>query len=325
MSSSHKKAAFKATLLSSSSTPNHTSSTFLITEHSDIYDEHPFIYAKLVPEANTILLIDTGCGGATDKPEIEITSLREFMEVVPIEENGGKPLNDGSREGKGGKMGYVVVLSHCHYDHILGVEQFASDSAIYASAHDPTFLSPTNLPKHSLCKDMGISTPQYTPVLLPDNHELAIGGVSLGMRVLHTPGHTPDEVALWDEEEGMLYVGDTLYEWAPIIFPNEGSIVTWFRSVDSLVRLVSEHSRHSGLRIRISCGHVTAGQDALDVLRKTREFMVDVVKGKEKVRERFEKRGEVCVQYVQEGMRFSLVCPERLVKEAQTEQDVLLA
>ena len=102
------QSAFKASKLNST--------TFLIIEHSDSYDEHPYIYAKLIPQANTILILDTGCGGRTDDPKIELTSLREFIETVEVDaryENGDSgPLNEG------GKMGYVVVLSHCHYDHI---------------------------------------------------------------------------------------------------------------------------------------------------------------------------------------------------------------
>ena len=89
-----------------------TSSTFLIIEVDDIYDEHPFIYAKLVPAARTILLLDTGCGGRSNDPDVGVTSLREFIETVPIDDNDGKPLNHG------GALRYVVVLSHCHYDHI---------------------------------------------------------------------------------------------------------------------------------------------------------------------------------------------------------------
>lgn len=98
------KAAFHASRL--------TNSTFLIKEYNDIYSEHPHIYAKIVPAANTILLIDTGCGGASPDSEIVITSLREFIENVKIDDNNGVPLNEG------GRMGYVIALTHCHYDHI---------------------------------------------------------------------------------------------------------------------------------------------------------------------------------------------------------------
>ena len=89
-----------------------TPSTFLIVEVDDIFGEEPFIYAKLVPAARTVLLLDTGCGGRTRTPDAEFTRLRDFVERAPVEDNGGRPLNPG------GAMGYAVVLSHCHYDHI---------------------------------------------------------------------------------------------------------------------------------------------------------------------------------------------------------------
>lgn len=90
-----------------------TPTTFLIVEHSDAYDEQPHIYVKFVDDT-TLLILDTGCGGKTDKPDINLTSLREFVETVDVVENEGKPLNEG------GRRAYIVILSHCHYDHICG-------------------------------------------------------------------------------------------------------------------------------------------------------------------------------------------------------------
>jgi glyoxylase-like metal-dependent hydrolase (beta-lactamase superfamily II) len=89
-----------------------TRSTFLIKEYDDIYSEQPHIYAKIIPAANTILIIDTGCGGASNNAQVKIKSLRQFIESFKIEDNQGLPLNNG------GAMDYVVVLTHCHYDHI---------------------------------------------------------------------------------------------------------------------------------------------------------------------------------------------------------------
>jgi glyoxylase-like metal-dependent hydrolase (beta-lactamase superfamily II) len=99
-----KQSAFQASRL--------TPSTFLIKEYDDVYSEHPHIYAKVVPSANTMLVIDTGCGGASNNPKTHIKSLREFMETVRVDENNNKPLNQG------GRMKYLVVTTHCHYDHI---------------------------------------------------------------------------------------------------------------------------------------------------------------------------------------------------------------
>ncbi|KAI0691523.1 Metallo-hydrolase/oxidoreductase [Cerioporus squamosus] len=287
-----------------------TPSTFLIVEVDDVYDEHPFIYAKMVPSARTILLLDTGCGGKTREPNVELTRLRDFLEREPVEDNGVKPINPG------GAMRYVVVLSHCHYDHILGVEQFVHDSPVLASGNDPSFLAPANLPTHSLCESLHIRTPSYTPSLRAHGEDICSeDGVPLGIKLLHTPGHTPDQLALWDEEEAIIYVGDTLYEWAHIIFPNEGSIVQWLDTVDALTTLVQSSTRLN--EAKINCGHKTANGPALEVLQTTKAFMMDVLEGREKVKSRLTKRGEEHVEYVQEGGRYSLVCPERLVKEAR--------
>jgi glyoxylase-like metal-dependent hydrolase (beta-lactamase superfamily II) len=98
------KSAFQASRL--------TSSTFLIKEYNDIFSEHPYIYLKLIPSTNTALIIDTGTGGKSNDPTIRISSLRKFIETINVTENNDQPLNEG------GKMKYVVVLTHCHYDHI---------------------------------------------------------------------------------------------------------------------------------------------------------------------------------------------------------------
>lgn len=70
----------------------------------------PFIYAKVYD--SVLILIDTGCGGAARDPSVELKSLRQFIETYPVDDNNNQPLNPG------GKKHYVVVCTHCHFDHI---------------------------------------------------------------------------------------------------------------------------------------------------------------------------------------------------------------
>jgi glyoxylase-like metal-dependent hydrolase (beta-lactamase superfamily II) len=198
----------------------------------------------------------------------------------------------------------------------VGVEEFARDSQILASSYSPSFLEPESLPTHTLCKFLDIAVPSYKPTLVAHNHAIRMSQANdrnpwTGLRVLHTPGHTPDELAIWDVGERMLYVGDTLYEWTPIIFPAEGSITMWLNTVEELLQLVGVEET------KISCGHTTAGKPAREVITGAKSFMMDVLEGREPVRRQYEKRGEVFVEYVQDSHRFSLACPERLVREAQ--------
>jgi glyoxylase-like metal-dependent hydrolase (beta-lactamase superfamily II) len=156
------------------------------------------------------------------------------------------------------------------------------------------------------------------------HHEsfIAFKNVSTGVQVLHTPGHTPDELALWDEGERMLYVGDTVYEWEPIIFPLEGDIRVWMKSMDYLLDFVIRRQNKNSARmrsdaIRINAGHCTSAVDAEDVLRNGRGFIEDVVAGKVPVKGRTMVDGVKIVSYARNDGRFSLRCPEKLVLEAR--------
>ncbi|KDQ57184.1 hypothetical protein JAAARDRAFT_131469 [Jaapia argillacea MUCL 33604] len=199
----------------------------------------------------------------------------------------------------------------------VGVEHFAKDSPILASSNSPSFLAPSNLPTNSLCLSLSIPTPKYNPILIDHLSPIVSPNTNLplGMIALHTPGHTPDSLSLWDEEDRMLYVGDTLYEKEPIIFPKEGSIIIWFEKLDYLIDLVQ--SKPFADDIKVSCGHTTASRPALEVFRKTKGFMQDVIAERIPVKTRTKKRGEVYVEYVQTEMDLSLICPERLVLEAR--------
>lgn len=198
---------------------------------------------------------------------------------------------------------------------IVAVEQFP-DSCIIASSHSLDFISKSNLPTHSLCENLGIKTPNYTPILVPHQHAIrSRTEIPLGVSILHTPGHTPDELAVYDAAEKMLYVGDTLYEDETIIFPKEGSILEWMSSVEYLIAFV-EVENQAG-QVWVNSGHRTMCRPALEVLDATKAFMEDVISGREPVRRRVIFRGEENVIYEQRGGRFALRCPERLVLEAR--------
>jgi glyoxylase-like metal-dependent hydrolase (beta-lactamase superfamily II) len=201
----------------------------------------------------------------------------------------------------------------------VGIEDFAHGPTIIASAHDPAFLDPAVRPENSLYSYMGIRTPNTLQHCSAHDHEPHTSNTELplGWMILHTPRHTPDEIAIWNTNERMLYIGDTIYEHAAILIMSQGSLADWWTSVESLIQLVSGEDRTSKIPARISTGHITVGKDAKEVLESVQTFVREIINVREPVRRRRMKGMEVFINYQQDRMGFAMDIPERLVEEVR--------
>ncbi|CAF9931484.1 hypothetical protein IMSHALPRED_008641 [Imshaugia aleurites] len=294
--------------------------TFVIHEN-DKYEEHPFIYVKIYSDPGLVVICDTGCGGG-DAGREHYHNLKDYIETFPAAANDGKPLNPLEAERK-----YLIICTHCHYDHILGLKHFQPASKrILASSFDRSFIE-ENLPVHSLCKFLDVPTPEYTvSYWANDLEKLSFDQKSLNLQILHTPGHTPDELAWYDEQERHLYVGDSFYERVakdksyeqPIIFPKEGNWVHYMLSLEKLLRFVEEKNKEPGQApVRIGCGHITSSVDGVEILLAVQQYFRDLIDGKVPIVYSEEKRGEEFVLWKAAGdSRFSVAAPKRLALEA---------
>lgn len=297
------------------------SSTFLVVE-DDSYGEQPYIYVKIYP--NHVLLTDTGCNSSRSKNR-SVTSLRQYLENFPLSSNNYQSLNpDGAK-------GYIIICSHCHYDHILGITQFLSAKpTLIASEFDKSFLL-EDLPRNSLCKYINAPTPQYK-ISYWAKHMSFFSFASIPFRIqfLHIPGHTPDSLAWYDVDEHHLYVGDTFYErtrspkfpelpedagqvsglpatQAAIIFPEEGG--NWIQFMSSLdlllsfvkhknTELIRQHgSSHEPVpRVKAGCGHLTYNADGEQMIVEVQTMFKRIIAGKIPVTSSGQKRD--IIQYV---------------------------
>ncbi|KAH7319291.1 beta-lactamase-like protein [Rhexocercosporidium sp. MPI-PUGE-AT-0058] len=318
-------------------------STFLIIE-DDAYGEEPYIYVKLYPKH--ILITDTGCNSSRQK-HLSMASLRQYLEIYPLSINSGKCLNPG------GQKRYIIICSHCHYDHILGIPQFLeADPTIIASDFEKSFIL-QELPKHSLCKFINVPTPQYEVSQWARHMEyLSLGGHAFRIQFLHIPGHTPDSLAWYDIDEHHLYVGDTFYErkravpipglpddagqvpglpatQAAIIFPEEGgNWIQYMSSLDTLnsfvlyqnAELRRQHgSSHDPIpRVKVGCGHLTYDADAEDMIHEVRNLFERIIAGKVSVTSSGEKRGVIHDFWLEnEDSRYSVMAPRHVFVEAR--------
>ncbi|HOT95112.1 MAG TPA: MBL fold metallo-hydrolase [Methanoregulaceae archaeon] len=127
----------------------------------------------------------------------------------------------------------VIVLTHGHHDHTAHVREIAHLCNARVAIHEadaPALIDETR----SLSLQFGARPPGILPDLV-----LRDGDRVEGLRVLHTPGHTPGSCCLHDEETGDLFSGDTVFSdgcFGRYDFPG-GSRESLARSLDRLADL----------------------------------------------------------------------------------------
>ena len=97
----------------------------------------------------------------------------------------------------------VILLTHCHADHIGAVGEVAKKLNITELYIDPAdsamYASPANCFPPYLPAAENLLTPSEWPPQTPD------------FEILHTPGHTPGGVCYYVREYNALFTGDTLF------------------------------------------------------------------------------------------------------------------
>ena len=120
------------------------------------------------------------------------------------------PGDEGDRVARViGSLGLTpaaVLLTHSHFDHILGIPGLRE-----RWPELPVYCHPADIPEELSQTTFGMTLPtvaafgNITPYTEGDT--VAVG--PLAVRVLHTPGHTKGSVVL--ESENVLFTGDTLF------------------------------------------------------------------------------------------------------------------
>jgi len=151
----------------------------------------------VLDDDGTLALIDAGLKGAPKR-------LLAALSLI------GKRPADVSR----------ILLTHAHSDHVGGAAKMRQHTGapVHIGEHDAAFLRDgkrppldTSRPLAKVLSFLGNKLPSCeVDGTLTEGELVPVAG---GIRVLHTPGHSPGHCSFLLERSGILVTGDALFNW----------------------------------------------------------------------------------------------------------------
>lgn len=129
-----------------------------------------------------------------------------------------------------------ILLTHGHFDHILGVYELKQATGALIAIHSTD--APCLTDSSKSLNDVFTDYPQQyveADILLEEGSELFLGETAI--RVMATPGHTKGSVCFVVEDEKTLFSGDTLFCMTVGRTDFEGGSVE--EMADSIKRLIA--------------------------------------------------------------------------------------
>ncbi len=195
-----------------------------------------------------------------------IVAIRDSRGLICLEIGGGGEQNIRQtmelfeQEGLAVSDIHTVIISHTHADHMGAVAHFRTlnpEMIVMDHEVDSPFLQDNRLlnrvfdveliPRYFPGKRMDILEfyETFCPIseTVPDRtvaegDTLACGPFSL--EVIHTPGHHPGHISLFERNEGFLFVGDMLGLEVPFYTPRSGGATGFLQSMDKYRSLGAE-------------------------------------------------------------------------------------
>src|SRR5258708_5914546 len=224
-----------------------------------IYEPHQLeeVISYLIVGGNKALLFDTGMG---------ISNIQAVVAGLS-------------------KLTVMVVNSHTHNDHVgdnwhfsdvYGMDTDFTRSNARGSRED----AQAELAPGEICGALPAgfdpkayaTRPFHITHSLHDGDKIDLGGRTL--KIISTPGHTPDSIALLDGENGLLFTGDTFYAGPIYLYRPETDLDAYVASVQKLAAIAPH------LQLLLPAHNVPVGDPA--VLPKVVSAMQRVRRGEVK-------------------------------------------
>ena len=108
----------------------------------------------------------------------------------------------------------MIVVTHCHVDHTRGLAAIKAATGAKVAVHeaDADFVSGKKQypsPGGAVGFAFSVMSPFFKTTPVEPDLILKEGDTVGRLEVLHTPGHTPGSISLFDRQDRVLFVGDT--------------------------------------------------------------------------------------------------------------------
>ena len=164
-----------------------------------------------------------------------------------------------------------VVISHYHADHFYGLQAFEREGVdIWAQEVVRDYLA-SEAPAARLAERRGSLSPWVnlkSRVVAPNRYvrsdaRFRLGGLTF--RLLHAgPAHTPEDLMMLVEEDGVLFAGDLMFS-GRIPFVGDADVSSWITAIDRIIAL--------NPRVLVG-GHGPASTHVVADLAMTRDYLV---------------------------------------------------
>ncbi len=135
-------------------------------------------------------------------------AINEHTKECVIIDPGDEAAKLSGKLTAGGYKPVAILLTHAHFDHIMGVDALADkyNIPVYIHEDDEDMLQRPELNCGAM---IGTKATAKADKPVRDGDVLQLAGMEI--RVIHTPGHTTGGVCYYFPQEEVVFSGDTLF------------------------------------------------------------------------------------------------------------------
>lgn len=163
----------------------------------------------------------------------------------------------------------MAINTHGHIDHILGVSYVKSTFGVEFALHGDDKFLVDSASTHGALYGFEVKNIPSVEIDIKNMESISFGETTF--RIIHTPGHTPGHVCLYETQSKSLFTGDTLFKESIGRTDLPGGDYSWIMKsiLEKIVPLGGDVTIYPGHGPKSTIGHETLYNP----------FIVEVVQG----------------------------------------------